>query len=117
MIKKEQENIYAGMPDFEERQWSQVKRPAMLWARCQDMLLLGQRNRALTEMFNLIKAFPQHPEAASWISQLEQAITPPSAATIQNNAFLPPPADIPPATAAGTPPTAIIVPATPAGAR
>lgn len=119
MIKKEQENIYAGMPDFEERQWSQIKRPTMLWSRCQDLLLLGQRNRGVTEMFNLIKAFPQHPEAASWISQLEQSITPAPApvAAVQSRGTIAPPTTIPPATAPGTTPTAIIVPATPAGVR
>ena len=122
MIRKEQEGIYAGMPDFEERQWSQVKRPAMLWSRAQDLLLIGQRNRAVTEMYNLIKAFPQHPDSAGWIAQLEGLIAspvqaPPSAATIQNSGSVAPPATIPPATAPGTPPTAIIVPATPAGVR
>ena len=118
MIKKEQENIYAGMPDFEERQWSQVKRPAMLWSRAQDLLLIGQRNRALTEMYNLIKAFPQHPEAAAWISQLEQSLAPAApAASIQYSGGIAPPATLPPATDPGTPPTAVIVPATPAGVR
>ena len=86
------------------------------------MLLLGQRNRAVTEMFNLIKAFPQHPDAAGWISQLEGLIAsptqvPPSAATINPSGTVAPPTTIPPATAPGTPPTAIIVPATPAGVR
>ena len=122
MIRKEQEGIYAGMPDFEERQWSQVKRPAMLWSRAQDLLLIGQRNRAVTEMYNLIKAFPQHPDSAGWIAQLEGLIASPvqatpSAATILNSGTVAPPATIPPATAPGTPPTAIIVPATPAGVR
>ncbi len=118
MIKKEQENIYAGMPDFEERQWSQIKRPAMLWARAQDLLLIGQRNRAVTEMYNLIKAFPQHPEAAGWISQLEQSLAPAApAATIQFSSPIAAPTTIPSATAPGTPPTAVIVPAAPAGVR
>ncbi len=118
MIKKEQENIYAGMPDFEERQWSQIKRPAMLWARAQDLLLIGQRNRAVTEMYNLIKAFPQHPEAAGWISQLEQSLAPAApSATIQFSSPIAAPTTIPSATAPGTPPTAVIVPAAPAGVR
>ena len=121
MIRKEQENIYAGMPDFEEKQWSQVKRPSMLWSRAQDLLLLGQRNRAMTEMFNLIKAFPQHPESAGWISQLEGLIAPPAqvpaAATIDTTGSVAAPLTIPPATAPGTPPTAIIVPPAPAAAR
>ncbi|MEO6787477.1 MAG: hypothetical protein ABI318_15200 [Chthoniobacteraceae bacterium] len=121
MIRKGQENIYAGMPGFEERQWTQVKRPTLLWSRTQDLLLIGQRNRAITEMFNLIKAFPQHPEAASWITQLEQTIAAlnpaPPAASILNNGGVGPPVAIPAATAPAAPPTAIIVPVTPAGVR
>jgi hypothetical protein len=119
MIRKGQENIYAGMPDFEEKQWSQVKKPTMLWSRAQDQVLIGQRNRGITEMFNLIKAYPQHPEAAGWISHLEGLAAPaaaPQATTIQISGTVAPPTAIPAATAPGTPPTAIIVPA-PAGTR
>ena len=121
MLRKGQEGIYAGMPAFDERQWTQVKRPGMLWSRAQDLLVIGQRNRAITEMFNLIKAFPQHPDVAGWISQLEQIVAAPASApapapSIQNSGAVAPPSAIPPATA-GAPPTAIIVPATPAGVR
>lgn len=117
MIRKGQENIYAGMPDFEERQWSQVKRPAMLWSRAQDLLLIGQRNRGITEMYNLIKAFPQHPEVATWIAQLEAIVIPvsaPQAPSILSSGSVAPPTPIPSAT---TPPTAILVPAAPAGTK
>ena len=122
MIRKNQESIYAGMPTFDERQKTQVERPAMLWSRAQDQLLIGQRNRALTEMFNLIKAYPQHPDAAGWIAQLEGLIASPTQATsvvptINTSGTVAPPTTIPPATTAGTPPTATIVPATPTGVR
>lgn len=118
MLRKSQESIYAGMPAFDERQITQVNRPTMLWARAQDMVVLGLRNRAITEMYNLIKAYPQHPEAPAWITQLEQVLAPAApapAATIQTSGTVAPPTAIPSAT--GNPPTAIIVPGTPAGAR
>jgi len=121
VIRKGQEGLYAGMPDFEERQWTQVKRPALMWSRAQDLLLIGQRNRAVTEMFNLIKAFPQHPDAPGWITQLEQIITDagaaPAAPSILNSGGVAPPAAIPAATAPATPPTAAIIPAKPVDAR
>jgi hypothetical protein len=119
MIRKAQENIYAGMPDFEEKQWSQVKKPSMMWSRAQDLMLIGQRNRGITEMYNLIKAYPQHPDAAGWIAILEGIAAPtaaPQPATIQTSGTVAPPTAIPDATAPGTPPTAVIVPA-PAGTR
>jgi hypothetical protein len=111
VLKREAEKVVPGMPDYDERQLTQVRRPALLWARAQDVMLLGQRNRALTEMFNLLKAYPQHPEAAGWISQLEGMLAP-SAPVPPTSASAPPagqPAPLPTATilpdaAAGTPP-------------
>ena len=120
MLRKSQESIYAGMPAFDERQITQVNRPAMQWARTQDMLIIGLKNRAITEMFNLIKAYPQHPEAPQWIAQFEQILSPTApapAATIQTSGTVAPPTEIPAATASGNPPTAIVIPPTPAGAR
>ncbi len=119
MLRKSQESIYAGMPAFDERQITQVNKPSMLWARAQDMLLIGLKNRAITEMFNLIKAYPQHPEAPQWIKQFEQILTPTAApaASILNSGGIAAPAEIPAPTATGNPPTAIVIPPTPAGAR
>lgn len=116
-LRKNQESIYAGMPAFDEWQKTHLERPGIMWARTQDMMLLGLKNRAITEMFNIIKAYPQHPDAPSWIAQLEQILTPSAPAqapTIQGSVA--PPTAIPSATAPGTP-TAIIVPAAPAGVR
>ncbi len=119
MLRKSQESIYAGMPAFDERQITQVNKPAMLWSRAQDMLLIGLKNRAITEMFNLIKTYPQHPEAPQWIKQFEQILTPTAAASAStlNRGSVAPPSEIPAATGAGNPPTAIVIPPTPAGAR
>ncbi len=120
MLRKNQESLYAGMPAFDEKQKTQIERPKIMWDRTQDMLVLGLKNRAVTEMFNLIKANPQHPDAAGWITKLEQIVAP--TPSLDPNALgtgsVAPPRTIPPATAApGNPPTAIIVPATPAAPR
>ena len=119
MLRKGQESLYAGMPAFEERQWTQVNKPLMQWSRAQDLLLIGLKNRAVTEMYNLIKAHPLHPESAHWIAQLEQIVSP--APSLDPTSLVPgsvaPPAAIPAATAPGNPPTAIIVPPKPAGSR
>ena len=119
MLRKGQESLYAGMPAFEERQWTQVNKPLMQWSRAQDLLLIGLKNRAVTEMYNLIKAHPLHPESAHWIAQLEQIVSP--APSLDPTSLVPgsvaPPAAIPAATAPGNPPTAIVVPPKPAGTR
>jgi hypothetical protein len=118
VLKRESDRAAQRKLDVEQRDWNQVKRPALLWARAQDILLLGYRNRAVTEMFNLVKAHPQHPEAASWIGQLEGLLIPsaPAPAVPSSSATpaVPAPAPVPPATtpAAPAPGTAGVVPAT-----
>ncbi len=115
MLRKNQESLYAGMPAFDEKQKTQIEKPKIMWDRTQDMLIIGIKNRAITEMFNIIKAYPQHPDAAGWISKLEQIVAPaPSAApSAVGSSTVAPPQTIPPATAPANPPTAIIVPPAP----
>ena len=120
MLRKGQESLYSGMPAFEERQWTQVNKPLTQWARAEDMLVIGLKNRALTEMFNIIKANPLHAESAHWITKLEQiaAPTPSFDPASLGTGRLDPPRTIPsPTSAPGAPPTATIVPAAPAAPR
>jgi hypothetical protein len=108
MLKREGERAAKRQLDIEQREWNTVKRPAILWERAQDVMLLGQRNRALGEMINILKTYPQHPSTPKWIGQLEAlvvpaAVTPPGAATPPVPA-VPAPAVVP--SAAAVPPAA-----------
>ena len=114
MLRRQAESIYAGMPDFEERQSNQVERPKLLWNRAQDEMTLGLRNRALTDMLGIIKGYPVHPDAAQWIAQLESFLAPPAAQPAASSSTLPPPASIP-SVATRPVPTATIIPAAPVG--
>ena len=103
-IKTETERVAEKKLDVEQRDWLQVKRPSMIWARTQDVMILGQKNRAIAEMFNLVKSNPQHPQVTSWISAIEAAITPAAVAPIASPAPSAPgtvaaPVPVPPATA------------------
>ena len=117
LLKRQAESVYPGMPDFDERQAKFVARPALLWSRAQDVMVLGQKNRAITEMFNLIKTYPQHPEVANWMKHLEGVLAPSAPAPVPaaSASSIAPPATIPPATG-GQVPTATIIPAVPNGA-
>lgn len=59
---------------FNAESFNQVRRPALLWSRAQDMIVLGQRNRALAEMFALVKNNPGHPDVGTWIDQLQHLL-------------------------------------------
>jgi hypothetical protein len=112
VLKRESDRVQQNKLDVEQRDWTTLKRPAILWNRAQDVLLLGQRNRAIGEMFNLIKTFPQHPDAASWIGQLEGMIIPSTPAAAPAAA----PATPAPATTGSVAPPAAVPPAVTPGA-
>lgn len=61
--------------EFEAGKFNTVTRPQLLWQRAQDMALIGQKNRAISEMFNLVKTYPAHPNATAWVSSLEQLLS------------------------------------------
>ena len=70
-LKRESDNAARTKLAFEIDKFNQVRRPDLLWNRAQDILVLGQRNRALGEMFNLVKANPNHPHADEWVAAME----------------------------------------------
>jgi hypothetical protein len=69
-IKREGEDIKTKAA-FEQEKFNQERYPALLWSRAQEFVLLGQPNRALGEMFKVVRAYPQHPDLGNWITQLE----------------------------------------------
>ncbi len=90
-LKREADNAARTKLAFEIDKFNQVRRPDLLWNRAQDILILGQRNRALGEMFNLVKANPNHPHADDWVAAMEKILVPPAPATPDADAPLAPP--------------------------
>lgn len=77
-LKKEADAATKTRLSFEVDKYNSQRRPELLWNRAQEYTYLGQKNRALTEMFGLIKQFPTHPSATDWASALEAALAPPA---------------------------------------
>jgi hypothetical protein len=75
-LKRESEAAGKAKLAYEVERFNQVRKPEVLWQRAQDMIVLGMKNRGLTEMLNLIKAHPAHPNCAGWIASLEKTLTP-----------------------------------------
>ena len=76
-LKRESEAVAKTQLAFEMEKFTKVRRPEILWSRVQDVLLLGQRNRALGEMLSIVKTWPSHPRANDWVAEIEQIIAPP----------------------------------------
>lgn len=75
-LRKEGEAAVKTKLAFDLEKFNTQRRPSLLWSRAEEMLLLGQKNRAIGEMFGLIRSNPQHPEAAAWIPRLEAVLAP-----------------------------------------
>lgn len=91
-ITRERDAVNRTKKDFEIDKFNKERRPSLLWQRDQDLAKVGQRNRAITDMFLQIKTFPTHPEAASWIAELETMLapTPPPAPAATDSTALAP---------------------------
>jgi len=59
---------------FKLDQFNNVRRPQLLWRKAVDTVAIGQRNRGMGEMLELIKNTPNHPDLPDWIAQLEKMI-------------------------------------------
>jgi hypothetical protein len=103
-LKKEADAASRQKLTFAVEKYNNERRPALLWSRADDLLILGQKNRAITEMFNLIKTYPQHPESGAWIARLEAVLVPP----------IPAAAVAPTPSSGATPPAAGSAPSAPA---
>ena len=58
---------------------SNTRKPELFWGRAEDMLLIGQRGPAISEMYTVIKNFPNHPNAGKWMDELQGILTAPAA--------------------------------------
>ena len=100
-LKKAADEANRSKLAFDVDKYNSLQMPAMLWGKASDRIILGQKNRALTDMFTLIKQYPAHPDTADWIAQLEGLLLPPvpAPAAADTAAPSPSPATQPPAAA------------------
>ena len=78
-IKREGDSAAKSKLEFEHDKFLTQKMPALLWRKAVDMSVLGFKNRAASEMFSLIRKYPQHPDAGEWMSRLEEMLMPAAA--------------------------------------
>jgi hypothetical protein len=75
-IKEEAEIASKAHLAFQADKFNLSRRPELLWSKAEDALLLGQKNRAITDMLSIIKAHPTHPKAKEWLTRLESLVSP-----------------------------------------
>jgi hypothetical protein len=74
---------------FNTDRYNLTVRPALLWSRAEDEIVIGQRDQGITDMYNLVKTFPAHPDAGKWIPELKGLLTTPPAVAAGGNVAFP----------------------------
>lgn len=74
-LNREKDKASKSRLAFNVDNFNLVQRPQLLWSRAEDMLAIGQKNRAMTEMFSIVKNYPDHASAPMWIARLEGLLT------------------------------------------
>jgi len=64
---------------FDVQQFNETYKPQLLWSRAEDLILIGRRNAGLSEMFAIVKNWPEHRSNLEWIGKLEKNLTGPDA--------------------------------------
>ena len=96
-IKREGESAARSKLEFEHEKFNTRRLPLLLWKRAGELAAIGSVNRAATEMYAIIHKYPGHPNAAEWMTKLEELLLPPaSAATAPAAPAAPAPGTLPP---------------------
>ncbi len=66
----------SGRLDFLAADFNTMVRPKMIFSRANDMILLGQKNRAANDIYILVKTYPQHPDFSKWVAKLREILKP-----------------------------------------
>ena len=82
-MKVEAARITAGRSEHKADQFNTVTRPRMQFKQAQDMAVIGQPNRALTETIALVRANPWHPDFGVWVAYIRGLVKPNSPAPEQ----------------------------------
>ena len=91
VIKREADVVAKRKVNYDEVRFNTVRRPELVWQRAHDLLGLGLRNRAIIDMVAVIKANPLHPQADTWMTELENLLR--TSAAAADAPLVPPPAD------------------------
>ena len=81
-IKREADAAAKTKLAYDAEKFTNERHPSLLWNKALEYQNIGAKNRAIGEMFKIIKGYPKHPDAGRWIAELEAVLMPPVAAPI-----------------------------------
>lgn len=78
-IKIQADRITLGRLDYEADKFQIVTQPRMLFSRANDMILVGLKNKGCTEILQLLRSHPEHPDFPKWAEKIRQVFSSPPA--------------------------------------
>jgi len=78
-MKMQADAITSGRLAHQADVFNAVTRQRLIFQRAQDMIILGQPNRALGEMLGLVRSYPEHPDFPQWMAKIREQINRPAA--------------------------------------
>ena len=85
------DRITFGRLEHQAAEFNTVTRPRLQFSRANDMAEIGQRNRAATEIYTMVKTYPQHPDFSKWVQRLRELLKPAEPAPSASPAAAPEP--------------------------
>jgi len=79
-MKYEADRVTKGRLAHAADSFNTVNRPKMQFSRANDLILIGQQNRGISEILELVRTYPQHPDFGTWVARLKALLAPPVAA-------------------------------------
>ena len=74
------DRITFGRLEHQAAEFNTVARPRLQFSRANDMVVIGQKNRAVSEIYSMVKTYPQHPDFSKWVQRLRELLQPAPAA-------------------------------------
>ncbi|CAN5429908.1 hypothetical protein BH09VER1_BH09VER1_30480 [soil metagenome] len=73
-MKVKADRVTATRLDHDATDFNTVTRPQMQFNRANDMILIGQKNRGIAEIYSMIKTYPTHADFSQWVQRLRELL-------------------------------------------
>ncbi len=73
-MKVKADRVTATRLDHAADDFNTVTRPQMQFSRANDMILIGQKNRGIAEIYSMIKTYPTHADFGQWVQRLRELL-------------------------------------------
>jgi hypothetical protein len=74
-MKIQADRITLGRLDYEADKFNNVTQPRMVFSRANDMILIGLKNKGCTEILQLLRSRPEHPDFPQWAAKIRDTLS------------------------------------------